>query len=115
MALKRLIVRPRRGKYSLSPKQVQEFESDSSLHNAGSEEPKSNTGQAIIQLPESFTQGTSGTSHKYPGKKVGKSQKPSHNDQSDMFSSCEIDTNPKSMLQGSGYDIGDIEGDDPHL
>ena len=25
MALKRLIVRPRRGKYSLSPKQLQEF------------------------------------------------------------------------------------------
>ena len=85
-----------------------------SFRREGSKEPKSNAVQAIIQLLDSFTQGTSGTSHKYPGKKIGKSQKPSHNNQSDMFSSCEIDTSPKIMLQGSGYDIGDIEGDDPH-
>ena len=72
MAHKKLIVKPRRGKYSLSSKQLQEFESKSSLPMAGRKEPKSITGQSITQLPDSFTQGTSGTSHNYPGKKVGK-------------------------------------------
>ena len=56
MALKRLIVRPRRGKHSLSPKQLQEFESKDSPSMAGSEEAKSVAGSGITQLPDIFTQ-----------------------------------------------------------
>ena len=41
MALKRLIVRPRRGKYSLSQKQLQEFESKDSFPMEENEETKS--------------------------------------------------------------------------
>ena len=114
MATKRLIIRPHRGKNSLSPKQVQEFESCDSLPREGSEESKTNAGPAIIQLRDSFTQGTSGTSHKCPGKKIRKPQEPSHSNRSDTISSYEIDTSAKIKLQGSGFDIGDIEGDHPH-
>ena len=112
MAHKKLIVKPRRGKYSLSSKQLQEFESKSSLPMAGRKEPKSITGQSITQLPDSFTQGTSGTSHNYPGKKVGKLVNLSWDNQSDLFLSHYKGTLPKT-LQGSGFDIGDVEGDDP--
>ena len=113
MAHEKLIVKPRRGKYSLSSKQLQEFESKSSLPMAGRKEPKSITGQSITQLPDSFTQGTSGTSHNYPGKKVGKLVNPSFDNQSDLFSSFEREPNPKIMLQGPVFDIGDVDGDDP--
>ena len=80
---------------------------------AGSEETKSIAGVTITQLPDGFTQGTSGTSHDYLGKKVGKLVNPFCDNRSDIFTSREVETNPKNMLQGSGYDIGDIEGDDP--
>ena len=113
MAHKRLIVKPRRGMYSLSPKQLQEFESKDSLPMEGSEEPKSIVGSGITQLPDGFTQETSGTSHNHLGEKVGNLVNPCCDNRSDIFTSREIETNPKSMLQGSGYDIGDIEGDDP--
>ncbi len=114
MAHKRLIVKPCRGMYSLSPKQLQEFESKDSLPMAGNEEPKSIEGTRINELPDSFTQGTSGTSHNHLGKKVGNLANLCCDNRSDIFTSREIETNPKSMLQGSGYDIGDIEVDDPH-
>ncbi len=114
MAHKRLIVKPRRGMYSLSPKQLKEFESKESLHMAENEEPKSIEGTRITELPDGFTQETLGTSHNYQGKKIGNLANPSGDNRSDVFTSCEIETNPKSMLQGSGYDIGDIEGDDPY-
>ena len=113
MALKRLIVRPRRGKYSLSPKQLQEFESKDSPSMAGSEETKSIAVSGITQLPDSFTQVNSGSSHDYLGKKVGKLVNPSCDNQSDLFLSHDKGTLPKT-LQGSGFDIGDIDGDDPH-
>mgnify|MGYP001188142964 CR=1 FL=1 len=113
MALKRLIVRPRRGKYSLSPKQLQEFESKGSPSMAGSEETKSIAVSGITQLPDSFTQVNSGSSHDYLGKKVGKLVNPSCDNQSDLFLSHDKGTLPKT-LQGSGFDIGDIDGDDPH-
>ena len=114
MAHKRLIVKPRRGMYSLSPKQLQEFESKDSLPMAGNEEPKSIEGTRITELPDGFTQETSGTSHNHLGEKVGNLVNPCCDNRSDIFTSREIETNPKSMLQGSGYDIGDIEGDDPY-
>ena len=113
MAHKRLIVKPRRGMYSLSPKQLQEFESKDSLPIAENEETKSIEGTRITELPDGFTQETSGTSHNHLGKKVGNLVNPCCDNRSDIFTSREIETNPKSMLQGSGYDIGDIEGDDP--
>jgi len=112
MANKKLIVKPRRGKYSLSSKQLQEFKSKSSLTMAGRKEPKSIAGQSITQLPDSFTQGTSGTSHNYPGKKIGKLANPSRGNQSDLFSSRGMETNSE-ILQGSGFEIGDIDGDEP--
>ena len=82
---KRLIVRPHRRKYSLSPKPLQEFESKDSPSVAGSEEAKSVAGSRETQLPDSFTQGTSGTPHDYLGKKVGKLVTPSCDNQSDLF------------------------------
>ena len=80
---------------------------------AGCEEAKSIVGAGITQLPDSFTQVNSGSSHDYLGKKVGKLVNPSCDNQSDLFPSHEKETNPKIMLQGSGFDIGDIDGDDP--
>ena len=114
MAIKRLIVRPRRGKYSLSTKQLQEFESKDSLPIAGNEETKSIKETRITELPNGFTQETSGTSYHYQGEKVGNLVNSCGDNRSDVFTSREIETNPKSMLQGSGYDIGDIEGDNPY-
>ena len=76
------------------------------------QEAKSITGQSITQLPDSFTQGTSGTSHNYPGKKVGKSANPSCGNQSDLFYSRGMETTSE-ILQGSVFDIGDIDVDDP--
>ena len=114
MAHKRLIVKPRRGKYSLSPKQLQEFESKDSLPIAGNEETKSIEGTRITELPDGFTQETSGTSHNHLGKKVGNLINLCCDNRSDIFTSREMETNPKSMLQGSGYDIGEIEGDNPY-
>ena len=67
---------------------------------------------AINPLHDGFTQGTSGTSHDYLGKKVGKLVNPSFDNQSDLFLSHDKGTLPKT-LQGSGFDIGDIDGDDP--
>ena len=113
MAHKRLIVKPRRGKYSLSPKQLQEFESKDSPSMAGSEESKSIAVSGITQLPDSFTQVNSGSSHDYLGKKVGKLVNPCCDNQSDLFLSHDKGTLSKT-LQGSGFDIGDIDGDDPH-
>ena len=52
MALKRLIVRPRRGKYSLSPKQLQEFESKDSLPIAGSNRPRDTVITSETRLPD---------------------------------------------------------------
>jgi len=96
MALKRLIVRPRRGKYSLSPKQVQEFEH--SLPATGREVTKPIALHGITQLPDGFTQGTSGTSHFTQGKKVGKLVNPSCDNESDLFSSFERETTPVVVL-----------------
>jgi len=63
----------------------------------------------------SFTQGNSGSSHDYLGKKVRESANPSCDNQSDVLSSRWIETTPKNMLQGSGFNRGDIAGDVPHL
>ena len=108
MAHKRLIIKPHRGMYSLSPKQLQEFESKDSLPMAENEEPKSIEGTRITELPDEVPQETSGTSHNYQGEKVGNLVTPSCDNRSDIFTSREIETNPKSMLQGSGHDIADI-------
>ena len=62
--------------YSLSPKQSQAFESNDSPSMAGSEETKSIAGSGITKSPEGFTQGNSGTSHNYSGKKAGNQQIP---------------------------------------
>ena len=113
MANQRKIVRPHRGKYSLSKGSIQELEAGASLHTTGSEISKSIAGQGLTQLPDGFTQGTSGTSHDYLGKKVGKLVNPSCDNESDLFSSFEMETTPEIMLQGSGFDIGDVDGDDP--
>ena len=112
MANQRKIVRPHRGKYSLSKGSIQELEAGASLHATGSEISKSIAGQGLTQLPDGFTQGTSGTSHNYLGKKVGKLVNPSCDNQSDPFLSHDKGTVSKT-LQGSGFDIGDIDGDDP--
>ena len=53
-----------------------------------------------------------GTSHDYLGKKVGNLVNPSCDNESDLFPSHEKETNPKIMLQGSVFDIGDVDGDD---
>ncbi len=98
MAHKRLIVKPRRGMYSLSPKQLQEFESKDSLPIAGNEEPKSIEGTRITELPDGFTQETSGTSHNHLLEKVGNLANPFCDDRSDIFTSREVETNPKNML-----------------
>ena len=68
MALKRLIVRPRRGKYSLSPKQFQEFESKESLPIAGSNRPRDTVITSETRLPDVLPEGTVGSSHSLLGK-----------------------------------------------
>ena len=113
MAKQRKIVRPHRGKCSLSNGSIKELEAGSSLHATGSEISKSIAGATITQSPDSFTQGTQGTSHDYLGKKVGNLVNPSCDNESDLFPSHEKETNPQIMLQGSGFDIGDVDGDDP--
>ena len=100
--------------YSLSSKQLQEFESKDSLPMAGNEETKSIEGTRITELLDSSTQETSGTSHNHLGKKVGNLANPCYDNRSDIFTSRGMETNPRNMLQGSGYDIGDIESDDPY-
>ena len=100
--------------YSLSPKQLQEFESKDSLPMEGSEEPKSIEGIRITELPDGFTQETLGTSHNHQGEKVGNLVNPCCGNWSDIFTSRGVEPNPRDILQGSGYDIGDIEGDDPY-
>ena len=57
--------------YSLSPKQLQEFESKDSLPMAGNDETKSIEGTRITELPDGFTQETSGTSHNNLEKRSG--------------------------------------------
>jgi len=69
MTLKRLIVRPRRGKYSLSPKQLQEFESKDSLSIAGSNSPTDTVITSETRLPDVLPEGTVGSSHSLLGKK----------------------------------------------
>ncbi len=69
MTLKRLIVRPRRGKYSLSPKQLQEFESKDSLSIAGSNSPTGTVITSETRLPDALPEGTVGSSHSLLGKK----------------------------------------------
>ena len=58
------------------------------------------------------TQETLGTSHNHQGKKVGNIVKPSFDNQSDLFLSHSKGTLTKT-LQGSGFDIGDVDADDP--
>lgn len=107
MTNKRTIVRPRRGKYSLSPAKIQALQKPPSLSLTGSEQTKPIAVQGLTQLPDSFSQGTSGTSHNYPGKKVGNFINNSHTKGSSHFSTREIETNP-SLIRSS-YDIEDTE------
>ncbi len=65
-------------------------------------------------LPDVVPEGTLGNSQALPNQSGGKLLNLSYINQSNTFTSYERETSPKSMLQGSGYDIGDIEGDDPH-
>ena len=87
MTLKRLIVRPRRGKYSLSPKQLQEFESKESLPMAGSDRPRGTVITSVTLLPDVLTEGTIGTSQSLLGKSSGKSINSSYINQSKTITS----------------------------
>ena len=113
MSHERLIVKAHRGKFSLSPKKLQEFESTDSPFIAAWEEPKSITGKSITKLSDGFIPGTSGTFHRYLGKKVGKLVNPSFDNQSDLFSSFDREPNTQIMLQVPVLDIGDVDGDEP--
>ena len=80
---------------------------------AGSEEARSVAGSRETQLPDSFTQVNSGSSHDCLGKKFGKLVNPSCDNQYDLFLSHDKGTVSKT-LQGSGFDIGEVNGDDPY-
>ena len=95
MSSQRKIIRPHRGKYSLSPGKLQELQSPPSLSPTGSERTKPIAVTGENELPDRFTQGTSGTSHNYPGKKAGKSLNDSDTKETNAFSSHARGTTPE--------------------
>ena len=113
LTAKRQLVKPKRGKYSLSPGVIQAFEEES-LSLAGSNTSKQPVITRESQLPDVIPEEIAGTSQSLLGESGGNLLNLCYVNQSNTITSYERETNPKSMLQGSGYDIGDTEGDDPH-
>ena len=113
LTAKRQLVKPKRGKYSLSPGVIQAFEEES-LSLAGSNTTKEVGMTEKSQLPDVIPEEIAGTSQSLLEGIGGNLLDLSHVNQSNIITSHEGETKPKIMLQGSGYDIGDIEGDDPH-
>ena len=85
-----------------------------SLSLAGSNTTKEAGMTEKSQLPDVIPEEIAGTSQSLLGESGGNLLNLSYINQSNTITSYERETNPKSMLQGSGYDIGDTEGDDPH-
>jgi hypothetical protein len=113
LTTKRQLVKPKRGQYSLSPAVIQAFEEESASLT-GSNTPRDTVVTSETRLPDVVPEGTLGNSQALPNQSGGKLLNLSYINQSNTITSYERETNPKSMLQGSGYDIGDTEGDDPH-
>ena len=100
LTAKRQLVKPKRGKYSLSPGVIQAFEEES-LSLAGSNTTKEVGMTEKSQLPDVIPEEIAGTSQSLLGESGGNLLNLSHINQSNTCTSQEVETMTSAELQGS--------------
>ena len=104
LTAKRQLVKPKRGKYSLSPGVIQAFEEES-LSLAGSNTTKEAGMTEKSQLPDVIPEEIAGTSQSLLGESGGNLLNLSYINQSNTCTSQEVETMTSAELQGSSWDL----------
>ena len=104
LTAKRQLVKPKRGKYSLSPGVIQAFEEES-LSLAGSNTTKEAGMTEKNQLPDVIPEEIAGTSQSLLGESGGNFLNLSYINQSNTCTSQEVETMTSAELQGSSWDL----------